>query len=48
MQSSQKKIYSTPKLTVHGAVEEITKGCDKYFGSSDGFTFQGIPIQCAS
>lgn len=48
MQSSQKKIYSTPKLTVHGAVEEITKGCDKQFGSSDGFTFGGSPIVCAS
>ena len=43
-----KKVYNTPTLTVHGPVEEITKGCDKYYGSSDGFTFMGDPITCGS
>lgn len=43
-----KKIYSTPKLSVHGRLEEITKGCDKELGSSDGFTFGGQAIVCRS
>jgi hypothetical protein len=48
MQSTtEKKAYIAPKLTVHGAVEEITKGCNKTFGSSDGFTFQGQAIVCS-
>jgi len=49
MYLSEKKPYSTPKLTVHGAVEEITKQfCNKDLGGSDGFTFQNQPIQCVS
>jgi hypothetical protein len=48
MQPSEKKTYSTPKLIVHGALEEITKGCDKTIGSTDGFTFQGLAIVCTS
>jgi len=46
MQSGGKKAYSTPKLTTHGSVEEITKGCDKQLGSTDGFTFMGLNIVC--
>lgn len=50
MQSTNngKKVYNTPDLTVHGAVEEITKGCDKDAGGSDGFTYQSNPIHCVS
>jgi hypothetical protein len=42
-----KKAYSAPKLTVHGTVAEITLGCDKKLGSSDGFTFSGQAITCS-
>lgn len=45
MESTEKKAYSTPELTVHGAVEEIT-GCNKQYGPTDGNLFMGAPIQC--
>jgi hypothetical protein len=41
---SEKKIYTTPRLIVHGTVEEITALQNKSFGASDGFLFQGVPI----
>ncbi len=41
---SEKKTYITPKLIVHGTVEEITALQNKSFGASDGFLFQGVPI----
>jgi hypothetical protein len=38
--------YEPPRVTVLGAVHELTQGCDKTYGSSDGFTFQGQAIMC--
>jgi hypothetical protein len=43
-----KKAWTAPTLIVHGTVKEITLGCDKMFGSSDGFTFGGNAIMCRS
>jgi hypothetical protein len=40
--------YVPPAIRVVGSVAELTLGCDKQFGSSDGFTFQGNAIVCAS
>jgi hypothetical protein len=40
--------YEAPCLSLIGSVHELTLGCDKDWGSSDGFTFQGSPISCAS
>jgi hypothetical protein len=40
--------YQAPVLRVLGTVAELTHGCDKKLGSSDGFTFQGSSITCAS
>jgi hypothetical protein len=40
--------YEAPLLTVLGSVAELTQGCDKNLGSSDGFTFQGNAIVCKS
>jgi hypothetical protein len=40
--------YESPALRVLGSVFELTQGCDKTLGSSDGFTFQGAGIVCAS
>jgi hypothetical protein len=49
METKGKKVYSPPQLTVHGTVEEITMaGCDKRYGSTDGFTFMGQGIECVS
>jgi hypothetical protein len=42
--STQKRQYTTPMLTVHGTLEEVTKQQNKGFGSSDGYLFQGVPI----
>jgi hypothetical protein len=40
--------YAPPALRVLGSVAELTQGCDKTMGSSDGFTFQGQGIVCRS
>jgi hypothetical protein len=47
-QSTQKRVYTTPKLLAHGTLEELTQGCNKTYGSSDGFTFMGQAIVCMS
>jgi hypothetical protein len=44
-----KKDWSSPELTVYGTIDRITGDCTlKKFGATDGFTFQGTPITCAS
>jgi hypothetical protein len=40
--------YEPPALRVIGSVAELTLGCDKKYGSSDGFTFMGDSIVCVS
>jgi hypothetical protein len=40
--------YEPPTITVIGSVHELTQGCDKRMGSSDGFTFMGTNIVCVS
>jgi hypothetical protein len=42
------KPYVAPALAVLGNVADVTLGCDKHLGSSDGFTFQGQAIVCSS
>ena len=42
--NSGKKLYTTPRLTVYGTLEDVTKMPDKTWGMSDGFTFQGVDI----
>jgi hypothetical protein len=49
MQSTSKSIgkrqYTTPQLTVHGTLGEVTQQePNKQFGTSDGLTFLGQPI----
>jgi hypothetical protein len=44
---SCKKEWETPELVEYGNLKEITHGCDKTFGASDGFTFQGQAITCS-
>ena len=48
LQVHSKKDWMMPLLVVYGSVDQITQGCDKTTGGSDGFTFHGTPIQCAS
>jgi hypothetical protein len=40
--------YEAPALVEIGALQELTLGCDKTYGSSDGFTFMGQAIVCTS
>ena len=40
--------YEPPALRVLGSVQELTQGCDKTLGDSDGFTFNGQAIVCRS
>jgi hypothetical protein len=40
--------YESPKLVELGSVTELTLGCNKAYGGSDGFTFQQQPISCTS
>jgi hypothetical protein len=40
--------YEAPALVELGAFAELTLNCDKTSGGSDGFTYHGTPIVCAS
>jgi hypothetical protein len=39
----QKKTWNTPVLTAFGSVEKLTLK-DKHVGTTDGLTFNGVPI----
>ena len=41
---SEKKVYATPQLIVHGTMEEITAEQNKVLGATDGFLFNLLPI----
>lgn len=36
--------YAAPRIVELGKVEQLTLAQDKKLGSTDGFTFQGVPI----
>jgi hypothetical protein len=40
--------YVPPAVTELGSLHAMTLWCDKRYGRSDGFTFQGSSITCAS
>jgi hypothetical protein len=40
--------YEAPALVELGAFQELTLGCDKTTGGSDGFTVHGVAIVCTS
>jgi hypothetical protein len=42
--TSVKRLYTTPQLTVHGTLEDVTKQLNKTWGATDGILFQGAPI----
>jgi hypothetical protein len=45
----QQQQWVSPVVRRYGTFENTTKqGCDKTFGTTDGFTFQGVAIVCAS
>jgi hypothetical protein len=48
MTKSSKKRYTKPRITAQGSVDKITLEQNKGYGSTDGYLFQGNPIQNAS
>jgi hypothetical protein len=47
MTANEKKVYTVPQLTVYGTIQEITTQQNKVYGPTDGFLFNGTPIQNA-
>jgi hypothetical protein len=46
---SRKRSYTTPELTMHGTLEQLTKQLtDKKPGTGDGMIFQGIALTSTS
>jgi len=43
LMTNNRQTWETPALTVYGDVAELTLK-DKHTGTSDGFTFNGVPI----
>lgn len=41
--SNDQQAWETPELTVYGDVTALTLK-DKRYGTSDGFTYNGVPI----
>jgi hypothetical protein len=41
-------VYEAPVLVELGSLQELTLGCDKRYGDTDGFTFMGQAIVCTS
>jgi hypothetical protein len=49
MENVDRKVWRTPRACRYGSfAEATTQGCDKTLGSTDGFTFLGLDIVCAS
>jgi len=46
MAAPVKKNWISPENRRYGTFEAATQGCDKTWGASDGFTFQGQAIVC--
>jgi hypothetical protein len=42
--TTEKRQYTTPTLTAHGTLEEVTQQQNKGWGSTDGYLFMGVPI----
>jgi hypothetical protein len=48
MQETPKQEWVSPTVQRYGTFETATQYCDKQLGGTDGFTFQGMAIVCAS
>jgi hypothetical protein len=47
----KRRLWTAPAVTTFGSFDAATQACIKDFGSSDGFTFQGVTVPihwCAS
>ena len=43
-----KRKWISPEVRRFGTFETATQGCDKTWGTTDGFTFAGQAIVCAA
>jgi len=43
-----KRKWIKPEVRRFGTFEAATQGCDKTWGASDGFTFEGEAIVCTA
>lgn len=44
-----RQVWVTPRIQRYGTFEQKTQaGCNKEYGGSDGYTFMGQAIVCAS
>lgn len=48
MEKTGKPVWEVPKVQKYGTFEAATQACDKRLGGSDGFTFMGQVVVCAS
>jgi hypothetical protein len=49
MAAAGKRKWASPEVRRFGTFESATQGgCDKTFGTSDGFTFEGQAIVCSA
>ncbi len=48
MEKETRPKWIAPQIHKYGTFEQKTQYCDKTFGGSDGFTFMGSGIVCAS
>ena len=48
MEKSPKQSWVPPEIRRYGTFAAATQACDKKLGGSDGYTFMGSPIVCAS
>jgi hypothetical protein len=47
-EKSGKRLYTVPRLTMHGTLEQLTKVTEKTFGVTDGYVFQGQGLATVS
>jgi hypothetical protein len=43
-QGGARRPYTTPQLTLHGTLEQITQLVGKGSGASDGFAFKAVTV----
>ena len=48
IEARPENVYTPPALVDLGSLRELTLGCDKTLGDSDGYTFQGQAVVCTS
>jgi hypothetical protein len=48
VEHTPRQSWITPQVQRYGTFEQKTQACDKQYGGTDGYTFMGQSIVCAS